>query len=92
MSRRASADFGAPGPVIDFQAPLSHTLIAENKAKKGSWDKMFLEGRPPLNVGVTSGGNFFGGTAVSFADVLGDRRVDVYAASMSQYRDLRRRP
>jgi hypothetical protein len=82
----ASTDFGAPGPVIDFQAPLSHTLISENKKRKGSWDKMFLDGRPPLNVGVTSGGNFFGGTAISFADVLGDRRVDAYVASMSQYR------
>ena len=51
-----TADFGAPGPVIDFQAPLNHTLISDNKAKKGSWDKMFLDGRPPLNVGVTSGG------------------------------------
>jgi hypothetical protein len=47
---------------------------------------MFLDGRPPLNVGVTSGGNFFGSTAVSFTDVLGDRRVDAYFGSMSQYR------
>ena len=82
----ASADFGAPGPIIDFQAPLNHTLITENKTKKGSWDRMFMEGRPPLNVGVTSGGNFFGSTAVSFADVLGDRRIDAYFGSMSQYR------
>jgi hypothetical protein len=81
-----TADFGAPGPIIDFQAPLSHTLIAENAKRKGSWDKLFLEGRPPINVGVTSSGNFFGGTAVSFTDVLGDKRVDVYASSMSQYR------
>ena len=83
-----TSDFGAPGPIIDFQAPLSHTLIAENRVKKGGWDKMFLDGRPPLNVGVTSGGNFFGGTQVSFADVLGDRRIDIYAASMSQYRQF----
>jgi len=86
IATAASADFGAPGPVIDFQAPLNHTLISDNKVKKGSWDKMFLEGRPPLNVGVTSGGNFFGSTSVSFADVLGDRRVDAYFGSMSQYR------
>ena len=26
----ASADFGAPGPIVDFQAPLQHTLVAEN--------------------------------------------------------------
>ncbi len=82
----ASADFGAPGPMIDFQAPLNHTLISDNKVKKGSWDKLFLDGRPPLNVGVTSGGNFFGSTSVSFTDVLGDRRIDAYFGSMSQYR------
>ncbi|MCX6549771.1 MAG: hypothetical protein NTY02_01985 [Acidobacteria bacterium] len=81
-----AADFGAPGPAIDFQAPLSHTLISDNIKKKGSWDKMFLDGRPPINVGVTSSGDFFGGTAISFADVLGDRRIDAYIASMSQYR------
>ncbi len=51
----ASSDFGAPGPVIDFQAPLSHTLVADNKRKKRSWDKLFLDGRPSLSLGVTSG-------------------------------------
>ena len=34
------------GPVIDFQAPLSHTLVADNKRKKRSWDKLFLDGPP----------------------------------------------
>jgi len=80
-----TSDFGAPGPIIDFQAPLSHTLIAENSKRKGGWDKLFLEGRPPISVGVTSGGNLFGGTAVSFTDVLGDKRIDLFASSMSQY-------
>ena len=41
----ATADFGAPGPIIDFQAPLSHTLIAENKRRKGAFEKLFLDGR-----------------------------------------------
>jgi hypothetical protein len=31
----ASADFGAPGPVIDFQAPLSHVLVKDKVKKKG---------------------------------------------------------
>ena len=62
--RPSSSDFGAPGPVIDFQAPLTHTLVAENKRKKGTFEKMFLDGRPPVNVGVTSGGDFFGGTQI----------------------------
>ena len=49
----ASADFGTPGPIVDFQAPLQHTLVAENKTKKGRFEKMFLDGRPPVNIGVT---------------------------------------
>ena len=84
----ASSDFGAPGPVIDFQAPLSHTLITDKIQKKGKFEKMFLDGRPPVNVGVTSGGDVFGGTAVTFSDVLGDQQFNLYAASISQYRTL----
>ena len=84
----ASSDFGAPGPVIDFQAPLSHTLIAGNKRKKGTFEKMFLDGRPPIGVGITSGGDFFGGTSISFTDVLGDQQVGMYVSSVQQYRTM----
>src|SRR5260370_31047451 len=66
-----TSDFGAPGPIIDFQAPLQHTLVAANQRKKGAFEKMFLEGRPPINVGVTSSGDVFGGSQVTFGDVLG---------------------
>jgi hypothetical protein len=84
----ASADFGSPGPVIDFQAPLSHTLVRDKIKRKGKFEKMFLDGRPPVNVGVTSGGDVFGGSAVTFSDVLGDQQFNLYAASISQYRTL----
>src|SRR3954454_11711591 len=84
----ASSDFGAPGPIIDFQAPLQHTLVAGNQRKKGRFEKMFRGGRPPVNVGVTSNGDIFGGTQVSFGDVLGDKQVNFFAASISQYRTL----
>ena len=84
IATAASADFGAPGPIIDFQSPLSHTLVSDNKRAKGTFEKMFLDGRPPVNLGVTSSGDVFGGTAVSFSDVLGDRTFSVYAASISQ--------
>ena len=84
----ATADFGSPGPIIDFQAPLSHTLIAEKKRTKGTFEKMFLDGRPPVNVGVTSGGDVFGGSAVTFSDVLGDKQFNMYVASISQYRTM----
>ena len=84
----ASSDFGAPGQVIDFQAPLSHSLLTDKIRKKGKFEKMFLDGRPPVDVGVTSSGDIFGGTAVSFSDVLGDQQFSMYAASISQYRTL----
>jgi Tol biopolymer transport system component len=88
ISKAASADFGEPGAIIPFQPPLSHTLIADKKKKKGTFDKMFLDGRPPVNVGVTSGGDIFGGSSVTFSDVLGDQQFNLYAASISQYRTL----
>jgi hypothetical protein len=88
IATAASSDFGAPGPIIDFQAPLSHTLMADKKVKKGKFERMFMDGRPPVNVGVTSSGDIFGGTAVTFSDVLGDQQFSLYAASISQYRTL----
>jgi hypothetical protein len=84
----ASADFGSPGPIIDFQAPLTHSLVKQNARKKGTFEKLFLEGRPPVNVGVTSGGDLFGGTQVTFTDVLGDKQFNMFAASVSQYRTM----
>jgi hypothetical protein len=83
------SDFGEGGSgLTDFQAPLTHTLVAENKKKKGAFEKLFLEGRPPVNVGVTSGGDIFGGTQITFSDVLGDKQFNFFAASISQYRTL----
>jgi outer membrane protein assembly factor BamA len=49
---------------------------------------MFLEGRPPVAVGVTSGGDLFGGTQVTFTDVLGDKQFNIFASSVSQYRTM----
>ncbi|MGE3512032.1 MAG: hypothetical protein AB7N65_24470 [Vicinamibacterales bacterium] len=82
----ASSDFGAPGPVIDFQAPLTHTLVAANQRRKKKFEKLFLEGRPPVNVGVTNNGDVFGGTQVTFGDVLGDQQFNFFAASIQQFR------
>jgi hypothetical protein len=39
-------------------------------------------------LGVTSGGDFFGGTQISFTDVLGDQQFNMFAASVSQYRTM----
>ena len=79
-------EFGAPGPVIDFQAPLTHTLIRANARRKGAFEKLFLEGRPPLNFGVTSSGDVLGGTSITFTDVLGDQQLSILAYSVSTYR------
>jgi hypothetical protein len=84
----ASEDFGTPAPTIPFQPPLSHSLVQSNIKKKGTFEKLFLEGRPPVALGVTSGGDVFGGTQVTFTDVLGDKQFNMFAASVSQYRTL----
>ena len=86
----ASSDFGdaALGPPIPFQPPMTHEVVAANKRKKGAFEKLFLEGRPPVALGVTSGGDLFGGTQVTFTDVLGDKQFNIFAASVSQYRTL----
>ena len=82
----ASADFGSPGPIVDFQPPLNHTLLRDNIHTKGTFEKMTLQGRPPVGLGVTSGGNFYGNTEVTFADILGDKEISFYAQSVAQYR------
>ena len=84
----SATDYGSAGPTIDFQAPLTHNVIAANNRRKGRFEKMFLDGAPPLNIGVTNSGDFLGGTAISFTDVLGDQNFSVYAYSISQYRTL----
>lgn len=83
-----SSDFGAPAPVTDFVPPMSHTLLKDNIHRKGAFEKLTLDGRPPVNLGVTSSGDLFGGTQLTFSDVLGGKQVNFYAASVSQYRTL----
>jgi hypothetical protein len=88
ITKVASSDFGSPGPIVDFQAPLMHTLVPDNQKKKGKFEKLFLEGRPPVALGVTSGGDVFGGTQVTFTDVLGDQQFNLFISSVSQYRTM----
>ena len=82
----ATSDFGGPGPIIDFQAPLTHTLNPGNVRRKGRFENMFMEGRPPINFGVTNSGDLLGGTAITFADVLGDQLLSLQAYSIDTYR------
>jgi hypothetical protein len=71
---------------VDYQPDVQHQVVAENKRRKRVFEKLFLEGRPPLNVGVTSSGDFFGGSQVVLSDVLGDQNFIIGANS---YRDFR---
>jgi outer membrane protein assembly factor BamA len=82
----ASDDFGVAGAVPIFIAPISHQLLRDNIHKKGMFEKMTLAGRPPVNLGVTSGGNLYGNTQITFTDVLGDKQMSFYAQSVAQFR------
>jgi len=72
--------------IVDFQPDVVHQVIAENKRRKHRFEGLFLEGRPPLNVGVTSSGDFFGGTQVALTDVLGDQNFLFTAISVRELR------
>ncbi len=85
LQTAASADFGSPGPIIDFQAPLTHTFVSANNRPKRMFEKMIIEGIPSVNVMMTNNGGIFGGAAISFGDVLGDQRFVFYADSSAQY-------
>jgi len=71
---------------VDFVPDVVHQVVAENKRRKRTFDKLFLEGRPPLNVGITSSGDVFGGSQVALSDVLGDHNFTVSAISLREFR------
>jgi outer membrane protein assembly factor BamA len=47
-----------------------------------------LDTRPGINLGVTSNGNFLGGTDLTFTDVLGDKQLNFFMSSESSYRTM----
>ena len=72
---------------VDFQPDVTHQVVAENKRRKRLFEGLYLEGRPPLNVGFTSNGDFFGGSQVALTDVLGDQSFLFTASSIREYRN-----
>ena len=72
--------------LADFQPDVVHQVVPENKRSKRLFEKLYLEGRPPLNIAVSTSGDFFGGTQVALTDVLGDQNFVLTAYSI---RDLR---
>ena len=85
----ASSDFGAPGPIIDFQAPLSHTLVADKKQEEGQV-REDVHRRPPAGERRRDERrrHLRRHRRCTFSDVLGDQQFSLYAASISQYRTL----
>jgi hypothetical protein len=73
--------------LVDFQPDLVHQVIPENKRRKRLFEGLYLEGRPPLNIGVSSGGDFFGGSQVALTDVLGDQNFLLTAYSLREFRN-----
>ncbi len=76
----------AQDDAVDFVPDVVHQVVAENKRRKGTFEKLFLEGRPPLNVGLTSSGDLFGGSQLALTDVLGDHTFTLTAASLRDFR------
>jgi dipeptidyl aminopeptidase/acylaminoacyl peptidase len=72
--------------IVDFQPDISHQVVSQNKRRKRIFEKLYLEGRPPLNVGITSGGDFFGGSQIALSDVLGDKNFVFTAMSLREFR------
>jgi hypothetical protein len=71
---------------VDFQPDLNHQVVPENKRRKRLFEGLYLQGRPPLNLGVTSSGDFFGGSQVALTDVLGDHQFVLTAYSLREFR------
>ncbi len=76
----------ASAGLMDFQPDLTHEIVPENKRGKRIFEGLYLEGRPPINVGVTSSGDFFGGSALGLTDTLGDQLFTFTALSVASYR------
>jgi hypothetical protein len=72
--------------IVDFEPNITHDVIPENKRRKKLFEGLYLEGRPPINVGVTSSGDFYGGTAVALTDVLGDQFFNFQVLSIREFR------
>jgi Tol biopolymer transport system component len=76
----------ADDSLTEFQPDVQHHVLPENKRRKGLFEKLSLEGRPPLNIGVTSSGDFFGGSQAALSDVLGDQNFIFTASSQREFR------
>jgi hypothetical protein len=72
--------------IVDFQPDVTHEIVTDNKRRKRIFEGLYLEGRPPINVGVTSSGDFFGGSSLALTDTLGDQSFGLTILSVASYR------
>ncbi len=75
-----------PKGIVDFQPDVTHEVVTDNKRRKKLFEGLYLEGRPPINVGVTSSGDFFGGSSLALTDTLGDQAFSLTILSVASYR------
>jgi len=68
-----------------FKAPLQLTL---DEAQKEKYKRRYQVESPGLDVGVTDDGTFFGNTALSLSDLMGDKRWIFVVSSISSYSNL----
>ena len=71
---------------VDFVPDVVHQVVPENKRSKRKFEGLRLEGRPPIDLGVTSGGDFFGGTQVALTDIMQDHTFLLTILSVRGYR------
>jgi outer membrane protein assembly factor BamA len=72
--------------VVYFEPDDNHQDLPQTPRRKGVFEGLMFEGRPPLNVGVTSSGDFFGGSQAVLSDVLEDH---TFALTIQSLRDFR---
>ena len=83
-SRRSTRRCRPPPRASSTSSPTCRTRwCPRTSAGRSSFEGLYLEGRPPINVGVTSSGDFFGGTPVALTDVLGDQLFAFTVLSVS---------
>jgi len=80
-----------------FEPEVTHMLQPAGIHKRDT-HKLLFAGQPPINVGVTSDGTFYGGTAIAMTDMLGDHQYGLVAYTYREfetivfsYTNLRRR-
>ena len=89
LSARYITDRKLPDKAIDVidEAGAAQWLVPENKRRKKLFEKLYLEGRPPINIAISSSGDFFGGSQVALTDVLGDQNFVFTAYALREFRN-----